>query len=232
MVTHAWRRLCCVFAAALLLAPAARADLLIDFEGLTPNIYGPTETFAVGDYEFVIDMLGIGVVDTAEAFFFGGAPTNATGQFLAILNGGAVGLYEADLDPFSLESFAFAFISPFAGAGFPGTAVGQITVAAIDVNNNPILQSFEFPAADGDGNFSFATAGASLLDPGFGGMLLGVGFVACLYDDTGACITGDNLAQFAVDNIVISATSVPEPGTLSLLLLALAGFVVARRRAR
>jgi len=231
MVTQGWRRFCCVMAAALFLAPAARADVLIDFEALTPWFYGPGEVLAVDGYEFTFDPLAIGVVDSEAGFFFGNAPTNSTGQFLSILNDGAVLLEEQNQVPFALKSFAFGFIGPLPGSGVPGTTVGQIKVGAVGTNGNAIVQSFDFVVADAEGNFSF---GPAVLGPTFGS-LTSVTFSACLYLVSGECGIGDvNLAQFALDNLLVGAAvaAVPEPGTLPLLALALGAFVAARRRTR
>jgi hypothetical protein len=218
-------------AAVLGLAAAlpARADV-ITFEGVAPSLYFDGESFNAGAMQFTLGnapgLFGFGTVDTAAAYsLFGNAPTGTQGQFLGVLNDGAV-FMGAGGGTFRLAGLDFGFIAPLSGlAG--GGAVGQLVALGLTSSGDIAQESWDF-ADNGLGSFSMATLGLSDMGS-MGGLLTEVAFYACLYDGKGGCLafSGDNLGQFALDNIKI-----PEPASLGLVALALGLLAAGRRRAR
>ena len=198
---------------------------LIDFEDVTPNIFGPGEGFISRGYGFTFDAFGIGVVDSAATFLFGNAPPNANGQFVAALNTAGIVMRSATDDPFLISAFDYSFIAPLPGIGVPGGVVGELHLIGLNAVGAIVTASFLLPAADANGDFPFGTIFANQLGAlGLGGPLASLGFFSCVY--VGAtCAFDDNLAQFALDNI----RTVPAPSTLALALLAI-GLVGAVRR--
>ena len=219
MVKSSWRA-----AAAFLLAFASPARSgVIDFEDVTPNIFAPDEVFTSGGFSFAY-FSGFGVVDSAVGFAFGNAPPNASGQFAAALNGAGIAM-EANGAAFTLSGFDFAFIAAVPGLGPPGVAVGELQLVAFTAAGGFLQESLLLPAADANGDFPFDTAQLGALSQ----PLLAVGFLACVYVDQD-CVSFDNFAQFALDNIRVSL--VPEGSSLAFVLLALALAGVTRRRPR
>lgn len=228
MTKVSWRSCIALAAAAISFALPAQADP-IDFETVPPSIYFPGESFIVDGFLFTFDDQAIGVVDSSVGFFFGNAPSNAEGQFLSSLLGG-VTVKDDTGELFQIAGLDFAFIAPFAGVGTPGSTAGQLYLTGVSSNGTMFSQYVDFPVADGDGNFAFSTLSFAQLDAAFLQPLLSLSLSSCVYTEQGNCVFGDNLAQFAVDNIVLGASAVPEPGTLALVLLALGMIGVARRR--
>lgn len=202
---------------------------VVDFEDVAPPaVFVPGESFVSGGVTFTLTGADIGVVDSAAAFLFGNAPLGASGNFYAGLNdfgwvtlsGGNVGLVQ-------LNGFDFGFLAPVPGSGFPGFGVGMLMAVAIDASGAQVSEAWDFGNANGDGDFSFLHVGAGDLGA-LAGAVQNVTFMACLYDQTGACVTpAGNLAQFALDNIDIS---VPEPTTLFATMAGLGLLAASRRR--
>lgn len=228
MIISKWRGLLGVLATTFVLALPAQAQT-VDFSEIPPMIYAPGESFVIEGYVFTMDPLALGVVDESATFCCGNAPENADGQFLTILNSGAVAITSEAAAPFLLSSFDFSFVSPFGAIGTPGLIVGQLMISAVDINGNTVQQVIDFPGAGANGNFGFVSVISSEL--AFSAPLLSLTFASCLFDDNGVCVIGDNAAQFALDNIAFAAAAISEPGTLLLVIMALGLLALARRRA-
>ena len=207
---------------------------VVTFDDVGPDIYIGDTNFSSGGFQFTatsgLTAPGglVGIIDTPEGFAFGNAPTNALDQFYAGLNDGGLIMTAGRFD-LTLKGFEFGFIPVvpfFYEEGYaPGLLVAFYTTAG-GLNG---LETFEFSGADADGLFAFSSVGSQDLGALGGQALSSVTFLACLYDGDTCYLDAFNQAQFAIDNI--SAT-VPEPGSLALLVLGLgltAG--AARRRA-
>jgi len=212
--------------AALTLAAAALAPAqagVIDFEGVTPDLFSAS-AITVGDFRFESDGFGFSAVIDAPSFVFGNAPTNAQGQFLAMLNNDGMVMSRTDGAAFRLVGLDYAFLAPVPGLGLPGQSAGQLYVLADLVGGQVGLEIIDFPAADANGDFGFASTNLGSL---FGQAVTAVGFFGCIYTGTSCSFSALDLpAQFAIDNIKI-----PEPSAAALALLAL-GLAAATRRRR
>jgi hypothetical protein len=203
-------------AAALL---PARAEV-VTFEDVLPTIFQGT-SITSGNYTFTSDAFGFSGVDNASSFSaFANAPANAAGQFLFALNSDGIFMTQNDGGAFYLTGLDASFIAPFGGLGagiLPGL-LGIFTAAGSEI--------FEFGPSDANGNFNFQTFTTSFLST----VAITEAYIfSCIFQTDGTCSSDPFLAvpaQFALDNIRI-----PEPGSVSLVLLAL-GLVAASRRRR
>lgn len=216
---------CSVVLAAASLAPAARAAV-ITFEGAAlTGIYFAGESFTQAGF-VMTQFDDLGTVDTA-AGLLSGAPTGNATQFYTNLNDGYLELTEVGGAPFSLNAFSAAFVPQ----SNPTTPLNLVLVAlgTTTTGDNPFLLFSLGDTTTGAAHYPFLSF--STFTPLT--RLTTLDFFMCNFTGTSVCtLATRNNAQFALDNI--SVTAVPEPEITALMGLGL--FVVAavarRRRNR
>lgn len=185
------------------------------------------EPFVSGGLNFTA--VGLGVVDTAEAFsVFGNAPTNATSKFYAALNDGGLNLTVESHQHFYLNSLDYAFIPAVAGFFPEGSSPGALLAFYTALDGTQDFLAFLFSPADANGLFAFTTVGGSGLGLLGSQALTSLTFLSCVFDGDACYYAGTNQAQFALDNLDVRV--VPEPGSLALFGLGLALMAGASRR--
>lgn len=161
-------------------------------------------------------------------------PSGADGLYFAGLNDGALNITNTFITPnvagFRLAGLHYSFVAPV--GNLANGSYGQLVLTGTTQAGTTLTSSLDFAGQDGTGRFSFASAGA---DDAFGGTILtSLSINACLFDDSGACSTErsftQNQAQFALDDLVLN--EVPEPASVALMLLGLAGLGSVSRRRR
>lgn len=206
-------------------ASASAGVGLVTFESFLPGIYTNGDTMVDGVAQ--ITVRGQGGFD--GALINGRDPSscdlavcpsgNATNYYTSLNDGGFSFSSSTGEGGFGLTSIDFGFVLPV--NALIDFSVGRLVATA----NDGTTLSRDFSAQDANGSFRFTTwnFGTEFSQ----GHFSEVSFNACLYDGTGACVNpAGNQAQFAVDNLAF----VPEPGSLSLVGLSLAGMLGAYRR--
>ena len=216
----------------------------IDFESVTPTIYGGTEVFTEANYKLtVIDTPaagpgGIGfagaVGDGSDEYLcaIAACPTGNTSNFYLGVNDGSLKVERSDSRLFQVSSIDYAFLAPV--GGLPSYSYGQLTLVGVRSDGvTTISYSYDFPLLNDLGNSPFVT---QALQNTFGNVYLSsLTIGSCLFDGSGGCSSplagSENQSQFAIDNLQV--TAVPEPETYAMMGLGL-GLVgwLSRRRAR
>lgn len=217
-------------AAALSACAVAHADVTLNFEGDSPGIFFAGSQAYIDDYWIETyggtqtnDLAGL-IVDGSDRFACDSGiscPVNNKSKYLSIYDDSYFYFGLADDSRFKLTSLQASFIG--AGQTYAPTAAilvlqgfnadGSLAGGALQLGlSGPTNGAFNFA------NYNTGAFGSQLVS-----YVRVLGY-AC--DTTGSCNRSANLANFAIDNIV----TVPEPTTLALLGLGLAGFGVSRRR--
>jgi hypothetical protein len=213
-------------AAALACSAASAGGGTITFESLIPVVLSGGDVSTEGPA--VITTLGSNIFDgaiaTSASCDIAVCPGGNAGQFYAALNDGGlnVTLGEGGL---SLTGLDFGFILPLDGV--LNFSVGKLVVTGLDALGGSTTISRDFDLQDAQGNFNFSHWD---FDSSFAsGWFQSVTISSCLYDGNNDCVNpAGNQAQFAVDNIAY----LPEPGSLALAGVSLAGLLAAGRRRR
>jgi hypothetical protein len=233
--------LCTLLAAQCAVLAPAHADILT-FDAVAPVALLGGESFLDADYRFtalegpvtaqlglqsgtgaVLDPNDPGTCDTAAC------PSGAGSHFYAGLNDGGMQLSRADGRSFSLASFDFAFLAPLPSTG---DLLGQLLLTGVRSGGDSLALALDFAGRDAYGSFMFS--GASL--GAWSGMQFSsVAFSACVFSD-GACVNSFDLpayneAQFALDNIGVNVSAVPEPSVMWLMAAGLGMLAWVCRRA-
>lgn len=210
-------------AATFAMLPMAQA-VVVDFDNRGPGLHFDGSSF--GQSGFMMTVAGsFGSIDTG-AGLGALAPSGNSTQFYSGFNDSGLLMERKNGGLFSLSGFEAAFIAPVPqGAGvFPGGMVIQ----AFGKGGNYIESIVGFSSSGADGRFAFTTySGASF--SAFSEISV-LAFSACVFNGGGCVNPSDNLAQFALDNVNVTAV-IPEPATVVLLGLGLVGLALRSRRA-
>lgn len=234
-------------------APAAQAGV-IDFSSIsnvvTPvlsagdSIYAGHDQFAVGgllatisdsayaqgqpDYE---PGLAGAWIDPNSAACLEMACPAPWSPFYGALNGGSVSFAREDGAGFRLNAFDFGFIG--VNHDMPDARYGKLLLTLTTAAGDVISLERDLPGKTFHGTFGYDTW---TFDGQLGQTTLSsVSFSSCIFDGAGGCVNNDstlNVAQFALDNLTVSA--VPEPSSIALLMggLAALGLRSGMRRRR
>lgn len=207
------------------LLPQAHASTVIDFEGAAlTGLYFPNDSFTQSGFKMTVDF-DFGTVDTAAGLGTVAPSGNAT-QFYFNSNDGGLIVTRDGGGAFSLDGFSAALVPLIPGPSPAQTIV--IVAFATDTHGNNFGTFFPL-GAPGNQNYPFLTYNDPL---DFGGFvdLQQVEFFGCALTSTSVCaVATENNAQFAIDNIQVTA-AIPEPTTTALMALGLLGLALRARR--
>ncbi|MBA4177033.1 MAG: hypothetical protein C0505_10815 [Leptothrix sp. (in: Bacteria)] len=162
---------------------------------------------------------GTGVATTCFNFT---CPTNNATNFLTALDDGYFYLRNIDGRSFTIDNFIAAFVGDTSGL-YPGIP-GQIVFQGVRASDGAQLPS-SFNLTSTNFLSYTASAGGSLRNTPWSAMFI----YARTCSTSGSCTAFNNdRAQFALDDLRINV--IPEPASLALAGLALAGLGIARRR--
>jgi hypothetical protein len=209
-------------------AMPAAADTLT-FNTQDPTLYFGGDTLSEGAYSLLVnDLSGAGlagaIVDGSDANRCDiiACPASSS-HYYAGLNNSSVTLSRGDSALFKLGSLDYAFVAPTPTLG--AYSYGELTLVGTLASGATVSTSIAFPALEG----GYSPFAASALSAGFSGNFYSsITISACVYSG-GACVGGgSNLAQFAIDNV--NVTAVPEPESYAMFGLGLGVLALVRRR--
>lgn len=218
-----------VGAVALLGAVPAMADT-ITFDSHGPDIFAGGDTFDEAGYTMqVLDTAGgggfAGAIGDASSCAVAACPAGNSSMYYLGMNDGGLNIHRTDASTFSLQGLDYAFVAPV--GGLPNFNYGQLVLVGQLAGGGTVSSAFDFPLQNAGGSYLF---GAVPLGAAFGHASLSELTVsACLFDGNGSCFNpAANQAQFAIDNVNVSA--VPEPASYAMLMLGLGAVAFAARR--
>ncbi|MFC5462377.1 NF038120 family PEP-CTERM protein [Massilia niabensis] len=171
------------------------------------------------------------LVDSSDAFacVITSCPVGNGSTYFAGLNDGVLNVSVNRGAGFRVSALSYAFLAPT--AGLPNFSYGQLVLTGTTQSGATISLASAFPGQNAAGSFTFDQF---MVDRAFGRTTLtSLSLNACLFDGNGDCSSErsftQNQAQFAIDNLNLAV--IPEPTSIALMLLGLAGLgTVSRRR--
>lgn len=153
----------------------------------------------------------------------------ATGNYLTVLNDGFLAIGAKNGSLISLSAFSAGFVG-VAGDTYSTTRSGRVIIIGVRADNSATSIAGSLALPNGSGAFSFSnfTVPASFAAEKFA--FLQIYGAYCPAGTTTCSSFTTDKAQFALDNLNI--TAVPEPGTWGLMGLGLAGIAAIARRRR
>lgn len=234
-----WTRAAILGAATLMALPAAHANVTITFDNLpvdlieTDTYFHTSDGFKIGAFSNSAaaqagDLVGAVVDGTHadETCWAVQCPARSS-QYMSILNDGVLDISrQSPTEGFSIKSFSASFLGPI-DSNFPAVA-GLVRLQGIKLDGTSMVQTYNLPGADANG-FSFIdipTTGAFATTE-----FNEVFFFGFACNAAGNCTAfNTDRGQFAVDDIVTTATPVPEPSTWLMLSAGLLGLTAWTRR--
>lgn len=226
---------------AAIASPAALART-IDFEDLQLIALDGNQSIVSRGYRFMAEDGPIaqffGFSGAAGGVYNGGqgcgdtpCPAGNSSNFYVGLNDGAVTVVNTELPQFRISGLDFGFLAPL--PNLDDGIWGQLRLTGYLANGGSITTAMDFAGQNAGGDFMFKSW---TLDTSFSSTFVNsLTLSACVYDIGGACVNSIdapamNLAQFAIDNLIVD---VPEPALPALLMLGALGMALtARRRAK
>ncbi|MRW93054.1 PEP-CTERM sorting domain-containing protein [Duganella sp. FT80W] len=237
-------------ALACAILPAARADTIIDFEGVPTNLIGSYDPigplnqpdiyvsngFYVGAFSNSVyaqpgDLVGAFVQGSDSSCWNLACPTadSNPSRYLVNLDSGVIDIFHTTGQSFSIKSFDASFVGAYDSGTYP-TYPGLIRIQGFLADGSGYLTQtyvLDGPGSDGFEFGHYLTSGA-FSTAKFSEVLI-FGFTCPA--GGGNCTAFDsNTSQFAIDNIY--TTAVPEPETWLMYGSGLLGLAAAARRRR
>lgn len=245
--------LCAAVVSALGALAPAQAEV-ITFDSVTNIVsgtlqagdtaYNTGDAFTQGGYQFrannsaTADPSDYGLVgalvdsDNAYACLITGCPNGTGSTYYAGLNDGSLTVTGAGPLGFTVTGLKYAFMAPL--DGLADFSYGRLLLTGITSTGASLSTGGDFAGQGANNRFDFADF---LFDAGFASTAFtSLTISACLFNSAGACVDVHELtrnqAQFAIDDLVLNAAAaaVPEPGSIALLLMGMAGLGAATRR--
>ena len=231
--------------AAIFLSASATQAAIIDFEQRVDSPFAPfapsfghEDEFYQSDFYFYTfsnastavtgDLVGAMFTDGGADMCLGlVCPTNNSTSFYGALNDGALAFGRSDEQSFTVNGFDASFIGAL-GAPLPPVS-GLLRLQGVTSSGASLTETYQLAGPNNAGALGF---GSYQTSPTFASTMFktvyAFGF-AC--DENGSCNAfSSNQAQFALDNL--SVTAVPEPETTAMFALGLLAMGAAVRRRR
>ena len=186
--------------------PLSVQALVIDFEGHVPMDDGAVVQYQDG-FTFTFSAAGWGIFE--DAFVGGGSPYTSSGTARLVAAGSSVG--PATVTMTATDSSLFSVYGLDAATMFPDFT-GAVDIVGTLADASTVSQTLS--VTDAFTSFNLDSVFTSLVSVSFSETVSGA------YRTT---------PGFALDNIEVSEVSIPEPATLALLGIGLAGIACARR---
>ena len=195
-----------ILAAFSLCLPLSVQALVIDFEGHVPTNDGAVVQYQDG-FSFSFSAAGWGIFE--EAFVGGGSPYTSNGTARLVAAGSTVG--PATVTMTATDSSLFSIYGLDAATMFPGFS-GAVDIVGTLADASTVSQTL-------------------YLDDAFTSTKLESVFTSLMSVSFSETVSGSfrTTPGFALDNIEVSEVGIPEPATLALMGIGLAGIGCARR---